>query len=479
MLPESPRKATVLRRTLIILVVLAGLFAAAPVAPVAAQDLDSTDQLHRNLVFSPDLQARYVDSFHHATTLEELQFAPDFEVEHANLLRLYQAFFGRAPDFSGAKYWVVTYADVRSQGVTAQRPEGHDYLGEFANLFVGQDEFRNSYGDADNAEFLTRVYDNMLGRIPDQAGYDYWLSFLNGNNADKPGVVLDKGSTVRWVTQSQEFVTRYPFGHADRSAHPSDNADCSPNEVAYQNLTISGIYRLRDGGIRELCWGTRNVAVENAWERLVEVAEPTHFSPVALLGVFQGSGQGIVAYAGPTHGADDTDLGDLWLISAQDVATQNFQREADLTMSHELSHVFTQLEAQYNPEVQHSPCSTYEAGSFDTDDDGTSDIFFCYTASAYLNQWVQEFWTADELSKAGNASELCTSGHDFISSYATTSPEEDLAESFSGYVYSADVSNQDTKFAFFDSFPELKAYRNRAQALERTGYTGSLDQCRR
>ncbi|MBT8239713.1 MAG: hypothetical protein KJN63_00630, partial [Acidimicrobiia bacterium] len=50
---------------------------------------------------------RWVSSYQSATTIEELQFAPDFKPEHANLLRLYRAFFDRPPDLSGAKYWLV------------------------------------------------------------------------------------------------------------------------------------------------------------------------------------------------------------------------------------------------------------------------------------------------------------------------------------------------------------------------------------
>jgi serralysin len=32
-----------------------------------------------------------------------------------------------------------------------------------------------------NAEFLTKVYTNVLGRTPDQGGYDWWLNQLNTN----------------------------------------------------------------------------------------------------------------------------------------------------------------------------------------------------------------------------------------------------------------------------------------------------------
>lgn len=473
---DSLRKVGNVRKSFFVLVLCVVTLLGA--APALAEDEggNAGSPAPNPIASHQEVSARYVSTFRVATTLEEFQFAPDFKPEHANLLRLYQAYFNRGPGLKGAKYWVTTWEDVKAEGITAQRPAGHDYLGEFADLFTQQAEFQNTYGDADNAQFLSRVYNNMLGRAPDQKGYNYWLSLLNGTSTEQPGVVLSKGATVRWVTRSTEFINRYPFGHIDLSDHPSDNANCEPEELTFQGTEITGIYRLRDGGIRELCWGVRNVDVEGAWARLVQVAEPTHFSPVVLLGVYQGNGAGIVAYAGPAFGVNKSYIGDLWLISAQDVATRNDPIEADLTMGHELSHVFTQLDAQYQS-WQNVPCSTYEAYSFDSDGNGSIDTYGCYTAASYLNQWVSNFWTAAELNNAGNRNALCVEGHDFISGYATTSPEEDLAESFSGYIYSANVSNQNAKFAFFDSIPELKAYRDRAQSFGRTGYTGSLDQC--
>ena len=395
----------------------------------------------------------------------------DFKPEHANLLRLYQAFFNRPPDLAGAKYWLDQWEMVVAKGPTAERPEGHDLFGEFAEYFTQVPEFINTYGDADNAEFLTRVYNNMLGRVPDEAGYQYWLGYLEGTNPEQAGVVLTKGAMMRWVTLDVEFTNLYPFGHTDLSDHPSDLADCTVENAEFSGLNVTGIYRLRDGDIRELCFGLRDVDVESAWARLSALADPAHQSPVALLAVYEGDGAGIVAYAGPSTGSGGIYVGDLWLIAAQDTATRINPVEADLTMAHELSHVFTGLDDQidYDTLVRDGCNGRFPAFNW------------CFQADAYINQWVSTFWSEAELEvyydDSIDSTTLCVEGHDFAGTYATTSPFEDFAEAFSAYVYSVDLPNLAAKYAWFDSQPVLKGYKDRAIAADRYDYPDTFGTC--
>ena len=435
------------------------------------------------------VQARYVSAYELATTLEELQFAPDFTAQHANVLRLYQAFFNRVPDLEGAKYWVQQWDVVQAEGPTPARPDGHDLLGEFANYFTQVPEFINTYGNPDNETFLTTVYRNMLDRDPDPAGYNYWLSFLNGDNAEQPGIVLDKGATMRWVTQNDEFVGQYPFGHIDRSAHPSEFADCSEENLrAFRFQEITGIYRLRNGEIRELCFGTRDVVIENAWTRMVQVSDPAHHSPVALLAVYKGNGGGILAYAGPST-SNGTFGPDVWRIGAQDVHFASSEERADLTMTHEMSHVFTQLADQIDQTTQNPNTTTN--GVPLPPNCGTSVTAFnryCFRSDAIIIQWVQTFWAPSELAiwetlidgdltNNVNPTTLCVPGHDFSGSYATTSPYEDLADAFTAYVHGLDKPNLAAKYAFFEARPTLRAYKERAIAAGQYGYEDIFDDC--
>ncbi|MCP5031568.1 MAG: DUF4214 domain-containing protein, partial [Actinomycetia bacterium] len=43
-----------------------------------------------------------------------------------------------------------------------------------SDSFVQSAEFQLRYGDVTNAEFVTLVYQNVLGRDPDPVGFDHW-----------------------------------------------------------------------------------------------------------------------------------------------------------------------------------------------------------------------------------------------------------------------------------------------------------------
>ncbi len=101
-------------------------------------------------------------------TMTELLDSPEYRAWHADVLRLYQAFFNRAPDVAGSIYWIDKYED----GST---------LDDIAWGFSNSTEFQNQYGSTlPNSEFLTIVYSNVLGRDPDQEGFNYWLGQMNG-----------------------------------------------------------------------------------------------------------------------------------------------------------------------------------------------------------------------------------------------------------------------------------------------------------
>ena len=86
--------------------------------------------------------------------------------------RIYKAAFDRDPtegDTAGLGYWI------------AQMDEGMDMV-EVAARFIDSDEFRSLYGqNPTNGEFLNKVYLNVLDRLPDAGGYDWWMDQLENN----------------------------------------------------------------------------------------------------------------------------------------------------------------------------------------------------------------------------------------------------------------------------------------------------------
>lgn len=83
--------------------------------------------------------------------------------------RIYKAAFDRTPDTGGLGYWL------------AQMDQGMDMV-EVAARFIDSAEFRTLYGpNPSNADFLSKVYNNVLDRNPDADGLAWWVNEMKTN----------------------------------------------------------------------------------------------------------------------------------------------------------------------------------------------------------------------------------------------------------------------------------------------------------
>jgi hypothetical protein len=111
----------------------------------------------------------------------------------AQVWRLYSAVFLRQPDETGYNYWL---------GI---RDSGYDHAA-IANDFQRSTEFVARYGQLTDAAFVEQIYANVLCRLPDAVGRDYWISQLDGG--------LTRGELVLWFTEGQEYLARTGTGFA-------------------------------------------------------------------------------------------------------------------------------------------------------------------------------------------------------------------------------------------------------------------------
>jgi hypothetical protein len=119
------------------------------------------------------------------------------ETDVSTFIELYIAYFNRAPDALGLYFWGSAIANGTS-------------LEQTAALFLDQDETRATYPEADsNLAFATQVYSNVLGRVPDQAGLDFWEGQLNSGNVSRGGFILEvlRGAKADPASNAaQEFI---------------------------------------------------------------------------------------------------------------------------------------------------------------------------------------------------------------------------------------------------------------------------------
>jgi hypothetical protein len=129
---------------------------------------------------------------------------------------------------------------------------------------------------------------------------------------------------------------------------------------------------------------------------------------------------------------------------------------------HEFGHIITLNESQF--EKSGGDGSTYE--TFEG----------VLKEESYLNKFYQKFWTEiiddlddawDKYDRTGNDRALIkfyeNNSEQFVTEYAATNPEEDIAESFAFYILNIETdgtSVQNAKVNFFNQFEELRELKN-------------------
>lgn len=131
-----------------------------------------------------------------AASLADLVAASDYVPDlDAPILRFYIGYFNRNPDLAGAKYWL----EIRRQGFS---------LNQIATFMADSPEFDAIYRGLSDPSYVAQVYQNVLGRPHDEAGYEYWLGLLKDRT-------LSRSAIVRWMTAGEEFVSAHRFAPAD------------------------------------------------------------------------------------------------------------------------------------------------------------------------------------------------------------------------------------------------------------------------
>lgn len=96
------------------------------------------------------------------------------------ITRLYRAYFLREPDAGGLSFWIREY----------KRTNQTNFI-DISNFFAISPEFVQRYGSTSNAQFVTLVYQNVLGRAPDPTGFAFWQSELDAGRRARGQVMAD------------------------------------------------------------------------------------------------------------------------------------------------------------------------------------------------------------------------------------------------------------------------------------------------
>ena len=123
-----------------------------------------------------------------AQLIESFMYSNEFQGRFGPLVRLYTAYFRRVPDYAGLMHWFnAMYPSGGGSGAS---------LADVSQAFAQSAEFVNTYGALNNADFVTLVYQNVLGRTPDAEGFSYWLGQLNAG--------ISRGAMMTGFSESTE-----------------------------------------------------------------------------------------------------------------------------------------------------------------------------------------------------------------------------------------------------------------------------------
>lgn len=207
-------------------------------------------------------------------------------------------------------------------------------------------------------------------------------------------------------------------------------------------------YTVKDGGLEAM---EGKDAYQDLWNQVEAMLPEGSLDAFDRFTVFTDGAEEILAYVVPTD-----DDGARWELAVDPEDAGDGASFAE-TVMHEYCHYLT----LNNRQVDYGGQPTYG----------------CYAESelaarpnSYLNAFYRAFWTDyldDRLADPETYGFYLRHSDDFLTSYAATSPSEDIAESFAYFVLYDRAEGeglQARKQNFFYAYPELVSFRDQARA---------------
>lgn len=80
-----------------------------------------------------------------------------------------------------------------------------------AHAFTQNDEYKSKFGTPTNEEFVFSLYKNILNREPDEAGFKYWVDEIN-QTGNKGNMIVGFVNSQEYGVLTQDMVESYLVG---------------------------------------------------------------------------------------------------------------------------------------------------------------------------------------------------------------------------------------------------------------------------
>jgi hypothetical protein len=162
-------------------------------------------------------------------------------------------------------------------------------------------------------------------------------------------------------------------------------------------------------------------------------------------------------------------------VNGTDFGSASWKRDMTIVLLHEYAHILTLNKSQ----VKFSEAKNLKCTSGYTP---TVTVLGCAYKASYAAGFINKFWTREDYAHAGKVASESNGkksqkvidayykkhNQSFVTAYATTKPEEDMAETFVDFILqkkpAAALTKKDQKILYFYTFPELVTMRTKIRA---------------
>lgn len=248
-----------------------------------------------------------------------------------------------------------------------------------------------------------------------------------------------------------------------------EDPDCDEETIGDDDGSVAAAFVVVDAVVVGVCAGEPDERLERAWQELLAVVPAGQLDALGVVAGFDDPDSDVLAFVALLGESNDR----FAIVVNLPLADEDVD-EFRLTLAHEVSHVLSQTPDQLDVDVDEVDCPTVHNGNG------------CFLDGALVLEWIDRFWSDEQLASIpdpaeadeAGAEDRCSLDPGFLGSYAASSPEEDLAESFSAYVFDLDVPAEvQPRLDFFAQRPEFAAFRQLALADERGLPEGAFDEC--
>ncbi|MBL8583667.1 MAG: S8 family serine peptidase, partial [Rhizobiaceae bacterium] len=152
---------------------------------------------------------------------------------------LYEASLNRQADLAGLNFWIDV---VDNAGYS---------LEQLASAFLQSNEYAANFGNPDaqsNNAFIEILYNNILGRVSDPAGFDFWTGVLDGGTPKNVVLLLfataaeNQAASPYIATLTEGLGGNYYFATDDKG-NPGDDLvfDDDGGKVGIDFVTVSSV----------------------------------------------------------------------------------------------------------------------------------------------------------------------------------------------------------------------------------------------